>query len=299
MSQVSATQRTSDHEHEGERRRERKAKRPNVPGLVGTLFTLVMAALWAFPLYWAVVTSLKPENQVLIRPPSLVPTSVTFDAYIKVLTQSQLLRWYFNSIFTAVIITLAVIVLCMLSGYAISQLRFPGRNILYWVLLAGFMIPGQALIVPLFVMLADFGWVNSYQGIILPQIIAPITIIIYKQFFDAVPHELRDSAVIDGAGEFRILFSIFLPINWGITTALAIVTFIGAWNAFLWPFIITTQEPMMTIPVGITQVSDAFGVQYARQMAVAVLAGLPVALTYLIFQRRVTEGIMVTAGLKG
>jgi multiple sugar transport system permease protein len=299
MSQVSATQRTNTHEHEGERRRERKAKRPNVPGLVGTLFTLVMAALWAFPLYWAVITSLKPESQVLVRPPSLLPTTVSFDAYLRVLTQSQIVRWYFNSIFTALVITFFVVLLCMLCGYAISQLRFPGRNILYWVLLAGFMIPGQALIVPLFVMLADFGWVNSYQGIILPQLIAPITIIIYKQFFDAVPRELRDSAVIDGAGEFRILFNIFLPVNWGITTALAIVTFIGAWNAFLWPFIITTQEPMMTIPVGITQVSDAFGVQYARQMAVAVLAGLPVALAYLVFQRRVTEGIMVTAGLKG
>src|SRR6056297_1665831 len=109
-------------------------------------------------------------------------------------------------------------------------------------------------------------------------VIAPITIIIYKQFFDRMPVELRESAVLEGASEWRILFSIFLPVNWGITTALAIVTFIGAWNNFFWPFIITTQEAMMTIPVGITQVTDAFGVQYARTMAIAVLSGLPVAL---------------------
>jgi multiple sugar transport system permease protein len=299
VKQTKALSRPDSQQQQGSRTLPRKAKRPNVPGFIGTLFTIFMAVLWSFPLYWAVITSLKPESQVLAQPPSFVPIPISFEAYLRVLTQSQILRWYFNSVFTAVIITFFVVLLCMLCGYAISQLRFPGRNILYWTLLAGFMIPGQALIVPLFVMLADFGWVNSYQGIILPQLIAPITIIIYKQFFDAMPLEFRDSAVIDGAGEFRILFSIFLPINWGITTALAIVTFIGAWNAFFWPFIITTQEPMMTIPVGITQVSDAFGVQYARTMAIAVLSGLPVALAYLIFQRKVTEGIMVTAGLKG
>ena len=276
-----------------------QSRRPNVPGVVGTVFTVVMAAIWAFPLYWAVITSLKRENDVLATPPSFFPVPISFRAYTQVLTESGLLRWYFNSIVTAVIITVLVVLLCMLCAYAISQLSFPGKNILFWSLLAGFMIPGQALIVPLFILMNDLDSINSYQGIILPQLIAPVVIIIYKQFFDAVPRELRDSAVIDGASEWQILFRVFLPINLGITVALAIVTFIGAWNAFFWPFIITTSESMMTIPVGITQVNDAFGVQYARTMAVAVLAGLPVALGYLIFQKQVTEGIMATAGIKG
>ena len=276
-----------------------RSRGPNLPGIIGTVFTLLMAAIWAFPLYWAVITSLKRESNVLARPPSWLPIPISFEAYTKVLTESGLLRWYFNSVFTAVVITLAVVVLCMLCGYAISQLDFPGKNLLFWILLAGFMIPGQALVVPLFILMNDLYSINSYQGIILPQIIAPIVIIIYKQFFDAVPRSLRDSAVIDGANEARILFNVFLPINWGITVALAIVTFIGAWNAFFWPFLITTSESMMTIPVGITQVQDAFGVQYARTMAVAVLAGLPVSIAYLVFQRQVTEGIMATAGIKG
>lgn len=277
----------------------RKSKRPNVPGIVGTIFTLIMAVIWIFPLYWAVVTSLKRETDVLANPPSLLPIPLTLNAYSAVLTESGLLQWYFNSILTGTIITFVVVLLCMMCAYAISQLSFPGKNLLFWILLAGFMIPGQALTVPLFILMNDLGAVNSYQGIILPQLIAPIVIIIYKQFFDAVPGELRDAAVIDGANEWRILFNIFLPINWGITWALAIVTFIGAWNAFFWPFIITSSENMMTIPVGITQVNDAFGVQYARTMAVAVLAGLPVVAAYLAFQNRVTEGIMATAGLKG
>jgi multiple sugar transport system permease protein len=205
----------------------------------------------------------------------------------------------------------------MMCAFAISQLEFPGKNLLYWLLLAGFMIPGQALIVPLYQLVAStlkfnlksifpalengipVMGSNTYLGMILPQVISVVVIVVYKQFFDAVPRELKDSAAIDGAGSFRILFSIYLPINWGITWALAIVTFIGIWNAFFWPFLITTQTEMMTIPVGITQTQDAFGVRYARTMALAILAGLPVVTFYLIFQKRVTEGIMATAGLKG
>ena len=277
----------------------RRGGRPNVPGIVGTVFTLLMAALWIFPLYWAVVTSLKREGDVLANPPSWLPIPLSLDAYTAVLRESGLLRWYWNSIFTGVVTTFFVIVLCMLCAYALSQLSFPGKNLLYWTLLAGFMIPGQALTVPQFVLMNDLGAVNTYAGIILPQLIAPVAIIIYKRFFDAVPGELHDAAVIDGASEGRILFSVYLPINLGITWALAITTFIATWNAFFWPFIITTAENMMTIPVGITQVNDAFGVQYARTMAVAVLAGLPVVVAYLAFQDRITEGIMATAGLKG
>jgi multiple sugar transport system permease protein len=114
-----------------------------------------------------------------------------------------------------------------------------------------------------------------------------------------VPKEFREAAKIDGANEFQLFFRLYLPMNWGITTALAIITFIGAWNQFLWPFLAATEEPMFNISVGITQVFDAFGVKYARDLATAVLAGLPVAIVYLIFQRRVTQAIMLTAGIKG
>jgi multiple sugar transport system permease protein len=274
-------------------------RRINVPGLLGTLFTIFMALVWVFPLYWAIITALKKEENTLTNPPQWFPNPLTFEAFGRVLRESALLRWYLNSIIVGLATTALILLLCMLCAYAISQLTFPGKNILYWLLLAGFMIPGQALIVPVFELMANINAVNTYWGIILPQLIAPVTIIIYKQFFDAMPGELRDSAVIDGAGEFRILFSIFLPINLGITWALAIVTFIGVWNAFFWPFLITTSTNMMTIPVGITQVQDAFGVRYAREMALTIMAGLPVVVGYLIFQKRVTEGIMVTAGLKG
>jgi multiple sugar transport system permease protein len=126
-----------------------------------------------------------------------------------------------------------------------------------------------------------------------------VTVIVYKQFFDSLPREFREAAVMDGANEFQLLFRVFLPMNWGVTTALAIITFIGAWNAFLWPFLAVQDERMMTITVGITAVQDTFGVAYARVLAGAVLAGLPVATAYLLFQRRVTQAITLSAGIKG
>jgi multiple sugar transport system permease protein len=281
-------------------------KRPTAPAVVGTVFTLIMAAIWIFPIYWAVVTSLKNEEDVLTTPPEWVPSPLSFQAYSFVVLKSPLLRWYLNSAIVGIGTTFLVILLCMMCAYAISQLDFPGKNFLYWLLLAGFMIPGQALIVPLYQLVASqlksvfpFIGSNTYLGMILPQVISIVVIVVYKQFFDSVPRELKDAASIDGAGTFRTLFNIYLPINWGITWALAIVTFIGVWNSFFWPFLITTQTEMMTIPVGITQTQDAFGVRYARTMATAILAGLPVVTFYLIFQKRVTEGIMATAGLKG
>ena len=192
-----------------------------------------------------------------------------------------------------------VVFIGALSGYAISQLNFPGRRILWWLILASFMVPIPALIVNHYVLMANFKLINTWLGVILPQLIAPVTVIIYKQFFDSVPREFREAAKIDGANELQLFFRLYLPMNWGITTALAIIAFIGAWNNFLWPFLAVTKEQAMNVTVGITQVTDAFGVKYARDLGAAMLAGLPVAIMYLIFQRRVTQAIMLTAGIKG
>jgi len=150
-----------------------------------------------------------------------------------------------------------------------------------------------------FVLMSQFHSINTLPGVIAPQLIQPVTVIIYKQFFDSVPKDFREAAMMDGASELQLLFRIYLPMNWGITTALAIITFIAAWNLFLWPFIAVNAEDKMNITVGITQVHDAFGVQYARDLAVAMVAALPVALVYLVFQRRVTQAIMLSAGIKG
>ncbi|MDZ4089454.1 MAG: carbohydrate ABC transporter permease [Tabrizicola sp.] len=274
-------------------------QRANFWGGVITVLTVLLALLWAFPLYWGVISSLKPEDEVVRPYIELWPENLTFSHYYTAIYDTQIVTWYINSIAVAVGVTVITIVTSMLCGYALSQLQFPGRKALWWLILASFMVPTQALIINHFVLTSQLGLINTWAGIMLPQLIHPVIIIVYKQFFDQVPKDFREAAVMDNAGEFRILFKVYLPMNWGVTTALSIVTFIWTWNAFLWPFLSVTKTEMMTVPVGITQVNDAFGVYYARQLAAAVLAGLPVALAYLLFQRKVTEAITLSAGIKG
>ena len=268
-------------------------------GLVITLATLVGAIIWAFPLYWGLITTFKPENDIVRPGVELWPEHFTIENYTHVLLQTKIGIWYVNSLITSAAVTVLVLIMAAGAGYAISQLNFPGRRFFWGMILASFMVPIPALIVTHFVVLSQIGLINTLAGVVGPQLIAPVTVIIYKQFFDSVPKDFREAASIDGANEFQLLFRIYLPMNWGITTALAIITFIGAWNLFLWPFLAVSSEDKMNITVGITQVHDAFGVSYGRDLSVAMLAALPVAIVYLIFQRRVTQAIMLSAGIKG
>lgn len=271
----------------------------DVGGWLLTILTVASAAIWFFPLYWAVVTSLKTDDETVRQGINLLPESPNFNGYAFVIQNSDLPYWYVNSTITSVMVTVLAVFMAACTGYAISQLRFPGRKLLWYLILASFMVPVSALIVNHFIIVAGAKLLNTHAGIVLPMLITPVTVIVYKQFFDSVPREYREAAVIDGGNEFQLLFRIFLPMNWGITTALAIITFIGAWNSFLWPFLAAQDEKMMTVTVGITAVQDTFGVAYGRVLAGAVLAGLPVALAYLIFQKRVTQAITLSAGIKG
>ena len=270
-------------------------------GLIITLTTLVVAVFSAFPLYWGLVTTFKPEYEIVRPGLHLWPEHFTIENYVHVLLRTKIGLWYVNSLITSGAVALIVVTMAVGAGYAISQLRFPGRRLFWWTILASFMIPIPSLTVPHFILMSQFHWINTPPGVIAPQLIAPgtLSVIIYKQFFDSVPKDFREAAMIDGANEFQLLFRLYLPMNWGITTALGIITFIGAWNLFLWPFVAVNTEEEMNITVGITQVHDAFGVSYGRDLATAMLAALPVAVVYLIFQRRVTQAIMLSAGIKG
>jgi multiple sugar transport system permease protein len=275
-----------------------RTRRFSILGSLCTVLTLLMALAWIFPVYWLAITSLKPEDQTIVVPPSFVPWPPNFDAFVYVLQNSPFIRWYINTIVVSVTVTFFCILFALMCGYALSQLEFKGRRLIYTALLVGFMLPFSALAVPLFMMMNRFNLVNTFAGLILPQIAVPLPVIVFKQFFDEVPRDFRDAALIDGAGNWRILFRIYLPLNWNITWAMSIVTFISTWNNFFWPLIITNSTPMLTIPVGMTQIQLAYGVSFAKICATAVLASIPTAAAYLLFQKRVTQGVMAVAGLK-
>jgi multiple sugar transport system permease protein len=259
---------------------------------------LVLAIIWLVPLAWAVDTALKPESETIAIPVSWISSNFTLDAFRQVLDAGNILKWYFNSALTSVIITVVVVLLASLAAFSFSRVPFRGRGVLFWVVLAGIMIPPQILIVPLFTEMNTFGFINTYQGIILPQIASPIAVFIFKQFFDGLPHELEDAALVDGASRFRIYWQIFLPLSRPAMAAVAIFTFVISWNYWLWPFIALTGTNMMTIPVGLATVQSAYGIHNAQIMASAVLGGLPLLVVFLFFQRQIVQGIAGT-GLKG
>ncbi|GHO60257.1 carbohydrate ABC transporter permease [Ktedonobacter robiniae] len=273
-------------------------KRFSLSRTLALVLLTIMALLWIIPLLWAVDTSLKPEAETTTVPVSWLASHFTGDAYHNVFSTADIFRWYFNSAFTALIATVLVIVLASLAAFGLSRIRFRARGPLFWIILAGLMVPGQILIVPLFTEMQQMNLVNTYWGIILPQIASPLAVFIFKQFFDNIPQELEEAAIVDGASRFRVYWQIWMPLARTAISAVAIITFIGVWNNFLWPFIVATGVDMMTLPVGLATVQTSYGVRYAQIMASAVAGGLPVLIVFLFFQRQIIQGVAGT-GLKG
>lgn len=267
--------------------------------IVAGVCAIVLAALWGAPLLWALSTALRPEHETVSAEFHWLPQRWTLEAFRKVLAAGNVPRWLFNSALVALLVTAITMAISLMAAYAFSQLRFRGRHLLFTLSMLAFLLPFEALLVPLFRMMNQLDMINSYPGIVLPQVVAPVVIYVFKQFFDQVPADFREAAVMDGASPLRVLWSVYLPVSGNIVWAMAIVTFIGAWNNFLWPFIIVTSSEMMTIPLGLTQTYDAFGVRYAQLMAAALLGAFPVGLAYVVFQRRVTQGFLAASGIKG
>jgi multiple sugar transport system permease protein len=261
--------------------------------------TASLALLWSMPLLWALDTALRPEHETVSAAFHWLPTDWTIDAFRKVLSAGSLPRWLFNSALVASSVTALTMAVSITAAYAFSQMRFRGRRFLFALSMMAFMLPFEALLVPLFRMMNQLHLIDTYAGVVLPQIVSPIAIYVFKQSFDAIPGAFRDAALTDGASHWQLLWKIYLPMSSNIAWAMSIVVFIGAWNNFLWPFVVITPSEMMTIPLGLTQTQEAFGIRYAQSMAAALSGGLPVALAYILFQRRVRHGFMALSGLKG
>ncbi|AWW41476.1 MULTISPECIES: carbohydrate ABC transporter permease [Streptomyces] len=265
--------------------------------LAGTALA-VLAALWLLPFLWAIATSLQSEQDVATPGLSPIKGAFTTQAYEQILERGNVPVWAFNSFLIAGLVTLITVVVSTLAAYGFSRGTFRGRRALLAVTVAAILIPPQLLVVPLFEQMLLFNMVDTYAAVILPQVVAPMMVFILKRFFDGIPRELEEAARIDGASEFRVFLSIVLPLSRPIVSAVAIFVFIGAWNNFMWPFIVTNDPDLMTLPVGLATVKDAYGVQYAQSMASALLAALPLIVVFLLFQRRIVNSV-ATTGLGG
>jgi multiple sugar transport system permease protein len=268
-------------------------------GIVLVWIVLAVAAIiWLIPFAWAVATSLKPDPETTATPVSWTASTVTFDAYKKILDRGDILRWYFNSALVSTVVTALTVLLSSMAAFAFSRVRFRGRELLFFLIAAGLIVPFQALIVPLFEEMDTLGLVDTYWAMILPQVASPIAVLVFKRFFDGIPAELEESARVDGASTWRIYWQIWMPLARPATAAVAIFTFVVTWNNFIWPFVVTTARSLQTIPVGLSTVNSFYGAQYAQVMALAILGALPLLVAFLLFQRQIVQGISNT-GLKG
>ncbi|SNY24643.1 carbohydrate ABC transporter permease [Paractinoplanes atraurantiacus] len=257
---------------------------------------IAFALLWLVPLAWAVDTALKPNAETTQT--TWLIDNPTFAAFQRVLEDTAILNWFGASLITATLTSVGTVITASLAAFAVSRLRFRFRNLVFWIILAGIMIPGQVLIVPQFREMDALGLLNTYWAVSLPQIPTAIAIFIFKQFFDGLPRDLEEAARIDGAGWFRIYRQVVMPLARPAVAAVAIFTFVTSWNDLLWPLLVLTNPDLMTVPVGLATVQGAFGIRYADTMASAVLGAIPLVAVFLLFQRNIVEGIAGT-GLKG
>ncbi|WP_460796329.1 carbohydrate ABC transporter permease [Microbacterium sp. GXF0217] len=285
----------------------RRARRSHAPGqkpfgplrVTAFIVLLLMAIGWLLPFLWAVATAFKTETDAASGDPSWIGASgPTVESFVAILSQGNVYIWAFNSLWTSVAVTAITLAISALAAYAFSRLDFTGRKWLFAVIIASIVVPPQVLIIPLFYQMLTFNMIDTYWGLILPQVVAPAMVFILKRFFDAIPIELEDAARVDGASRFRIFWSIVLPLSRPILASVAIFVFIGAWNNFLWPFLVINDTTLMTLPVGLQTVISAYGVQYAQVMAQAVLAALPLIIVFIIFQKQIVKGV-ATSGFGG
>lgn len=273
-------------------------RRWSLGGGILTGLGVALGLLWLVPIAWAVDTAIKPEAETTKIPLTWIPKVFTLEAFRSVFKQGDVPLWLVNSVIVAVVVTLLTLALTSLAAYGFARTRFPGRGWVFAVVLAGIIVPPQVLIVPLFDEMQALGLVDTYLGMILPQLAAPMMVFILKSFFDGLPREYEDAASIDGAGRLRIFWSVVLPMSRPVLAAVGIFTFITTWNNFLWPFIVVTDPDLMTVPVGLATVQSSYGLRYAQVMASAILGGLPLVIIYAFMQRQVIRGVG-DAGLKG
>ena len=270
-----------------------------------TVALLALAVLWLAPIAWVVVTSLKPSENIVRLPPEWIPWPATGAHYQEVLWGSsrtaRIGRAFLNSVVVAVGSVLVVLSTSAMAAYPLARMRFPGRDVIFGVLVASLMIPNAVLLVPQYVLTQRIGWLSTYQGMIVPEaaMLFGFGVFLLRQFFLTMPRELEDAALIDGAGPWQVFCRIVLPLSQPVLAALAIFAFRSAWNDFLWPLIAVNKPEMFPLPVALALLRNAYSSEsYGPIMAGAALSALPLLVVFIVANRRIVEGVRLS-GLKG
>ncbi|HFJ9404206.1 TPA: carbohydrate ABC transporter permease [Bacillus paranthracis] len=262
------------------------------------LILIVVTALTLLPFIWMISTSVKTPDQVFEGGLWFFPSSINLDGFKQVFEQATVLTWALNSTFIAVIQTISQVIIAFLAAYAFARFDFPGRNILFYFVLATMIIPQQALMIPTFITINMMDWIDTFKGVIIPHMASGYAIFLLRQFMMGIPKELAEAAAVDGCGHLRILRHIYLPASVPALTALSIILFVSHWNDFYWPLLVLSDENKLTLPVALVRFQNEGMIEMVPTMAVATLSTLPILILYFFSQKKFVEGF-TNSGLKG
>lgn len=272
-----------------------KLKKFNIKEIIAYLILSIGALSMLIPFLWMVATSFMTQKQIFSYPPELIPNPIVINNYYNVAKTIPIAQYFFNSAFVAILTTVGQIIIASMAAYAFARLKFKGRDVLFFILLATMMIPPQVNIVPLFFIMREFHWIDTHYALIMPGLFGGFGVFLLRQWFKGLPFELEDAAKIDGCNPFQIYLKIALPLALPALATLGIFTFITTWNSFMWPLIVTNSDSMRTLPVGLAVFKGSFRetTEWGQLMACALIAIIPVIGVFLFGQKYFIRGIMM------
>lgn len=266
--------------------------------ILSYLLMAIVAAVMALPFLWMISTSFKEMGQVLIFPPQWIPKPFVLANYAEAWDLAKFSLFFRNSAIVTILTTAGQLITCSLAGFAFARLEFPGRDSIFLVYLATMMIPIQVTLIPLYLLMKELGWINTFSGLIVPGIFSAYGTFMLRQFFLGIPESLDESAVIDGCGYFRIYWQILLPLSKAALATQAVFCFMWQWNNLLWPLVMTNTDEFRTLTVGLQLFKGQYSIAWNLLMAGSVVSMIPILILYVFLQKYFVEGIAMT-GLKG
>ncbi|UVE96748.1 carbohydrate ABC transporter permease [Dietzia sp. B32] len=267
--------------------------------VAGYLAMFLVLAIIALPLYWVIVTSFKTPDMVYIQPPAWWPDPVTADPYSRVVEQVPFLKYFANSLIITGALVTAKLVLGILSAYAFVYLRFPGRGVVFMLVLAALMVPNQITVISNYALISQLGWINTFQGIIFPLAGVAFGTFLMRNHFLTLPFEIVEAARMDGCGHMKLLLRVLLPMSWPTVVAFALITIVNEWNEYLWPFLVASDETVAPLQVGLARLisTDAY-IDWPMVMAATILTITPILVVFLLLQRHMIKGL-TSGAVKG
>lgn len=257
----------------------------------------VSALIFVYPFYWMIMASVAPENE--IGNLTLAPTSINFGSYTQMFDKIPIGGTFVNSLIVALSITAGVLVFGSMIGYALSKMTFKGRNLIFYIIIFTMTLPFQITLIPQYIIMVKFGWIDTYWALIVPYLVNALSIIMFRQYFKSIPDSLIDAARLDGCNELQIIFRILWPNSMPAIITIGIITFMASWNEVLWPLIVIRDESLMTMPQLVTlfAVGGRAEAQLGVKLASAVMLALPIVVAYLFFQKYFIQS-MASTGIK-